>query len=117
MIGHLLPPRTRVEIGREAFWLTLLLVLLAQMADLITFRFTVQVFGASGELGPLGALYTVGGFWAVALVKLSMISLVIAILSRYPWRRFAVRRRMALIVASFGIFGALTNVMAFYWLV
>ena len=95
------------------FWPTLLLVALCQMADLITFSFAVAEHGPAGELGPLGLVYRAGGFWAVALVKLCIVGIVLAVLSRYPWRRTATRRHVALIVAIIGVFGAFTNVVAF----
>jgi hypothetical protein len=95
------------------FWPTLLLVALCQIADLITFSFAVAEHGPQGELGPLGLVYRAGGFWAVALVKLGIVGIVLAILSRYPWQRMATRRHVALIVAIIGVFGAFTNVFAF----
>jgi hypothetical protein len=100
----------------DRFWVTLVLLALCQVADLITFNFAVQTFGPSGELGPLGLVYQAAGFWGVAVVKLGLIGVVMAVLARYPWQRLATRRRMALIVAAIGAFGAFTNVMAFYWL-
>jgi hypothetical protein len=109
--------RTRTdETGAAAgdrFWITLLLVALCQLADLITFNFAVETYGPSGELGPLGIVYRMGGFWAVAVVKLGLIGILMAVLARYPWRSLATRRRMALIVAGIGAFGALTNILAF----
>jgi hypothetical protein len=95
------------------FGLTVLLVALCQLADLITFNFAVEMFGPSGELGPLGLVYRAGGFWAVAVVKLGLIAIVMAVLARYPWRSQATRRRMALIVGAVGAIGALTNATAF----
>src|SRR3954468_9053276 len=94
------------------FWPTLVLVALCQLADLITFNFAVATFGPSGELGPLGVVYRFGGFWAVAVVKLGLIGVVMTVLARYPWRRVATRRRMALLIAGIGAFGALTNALA-----
>lgn len=98
------------------FWPMLVLLAICQLADLITFNFAVATFGPSGELGPLGIVYRFGGFWAVAVVKLGLIGIVMTVLARYPWQRLATRRRLALIVAGIGVFGALTNVLAFYWL-
>lgn len=98
------------------FWFTLLLVGLCQLADLITFNFAVETFGPGGELGPLGLVYRAAGFWGVAIVKLGLIAVVMGVLARYPWQRLATRRRMALVVAGIGVFGALTNVLAFFWL-
>jgi hypothetical protein len=98
------------------FWFTLLVLALCQIADLITFNLAVETFGPSGELGPLGLVYEATGFLGVAVVKLGLIAVVMAILARYPWQRLATRRRTALIVAAIGAFGAFTNVMAFIWL-
>jgi hypothetical protein len=98
------------------FWPTMLLVVICQLADLITFNFAVETYGPSGELGPLGLAYRIGGFWLVAVVKLGLIGIVLAVLDRYPWHRLATRRRIALFVAAIGVFGALTNVLAFVWL-
>jgi hypothetical protein len=95
------------------FGLTVFLVALCQLADLITFNFAVEMYGPSGELGPLGLVYRAGGFWAVAVVKLGLIAIVMAVLARYPWRSQATRRRMALIVGAVGAIGALTNATAF----
>ena len=99
------------------FWFTLLLLALCQLADLITFNFAVETFGPGGELGPLGLVYEAAGFIGVAVVKLGLIAVVMAVLARYPWQRLATRRRMALIVATIGVIGAFTNVLAFFWLV
>jgi len=104
------------DVAGDRFWITLVLVAICQLADLITFNFAVATFGPSGELGPLGLVYRMGGFWAVAVVKLGLIGIVMAVLARYPWQRLATRRRIALIVAAIGVFGALTNVLAFAWL-
>jgi hypothetical protein len=92
------------------------LVALCQLADLITFNVAVGMFGPAGELGPLGLLYRAGGFWAVAVVKIGLIGVVMALLARYPWRRLRTRRRLALVVATIGILGAWTNALAFVWL-
>jgi hypothetical protein len=100
----------------ERFWPTVLLVIICQLADLFTFNFAVEMFGPSGELGPLGIVYSMGGILAVAVVKLGLIGIVLTVLARYPWRSLATRRRVALVVAGIGVFGALTNVLAFYWL-
>jgi hypothetical protein len=100
----------------DRFWVTLVLLALCQVADLITFNFAVERFGPSGELGPLGLVYEATGFLGVAIVKLGLIGVVMAVLAKYPWRSLGTRRRMALIVAAIGAFGAFTNVMAFFWL-
>jgi hypothetical protein len=98
------------------FWPTLVVLAMCQLADLITFNFAVEMYGPSGELGPLGLVYRAGGFWAVAFVKLGLIGIVTTVLARYPWQRLATRRRLALIVAAIGIVGAWTNTLAFFWL-
>jgi hypothetical protein len=105
-----------VEAVAGPFWLTLLLVVICQLADLVTFNVAVRIFGPSGELGPLGMVYQMGGFWAVALVKLSLITIVATVLVWYPWHRLRTRRNVALLVGIVGLFGALTNVLAFAWL-
>jgi hypothetical protein len=97
----------------SSFGPMLLLVALCQLADLITFNFAVEMYGPAGELGPLGLVYRFGGFWAVAVVKLGLIGIVMAVLARYPWQRLVTRRRLALIVAAVGIVGAWTNTLAF----
>jgi hypothetical protein len=106
-----------VEAVAGPFWLTLLLVVICQLADLVTFNVAVATFGPSGELGPLGLVYRAGGFWAVALVKISLITVVATVLVRYPWQRLRTRRKIALLVGVVGLLGALTNVLAFAWLV
>ena len=98
------------------FWLTLLLVAICQLADLITFNVAVKIFGPSGELGPLGVLYRMGGFWGVAVVKLGIIAVVMVVLTRFPWQRLVTRRRIALFAAGVGVAGAFTNVLAFSFL-
>ena len=95
------------------FWLTLLLVAICQIADLVTFNVAVKIFGPSGELGPLGIVYGIGGFWAVAVVKLGIIAVVMVVLTRFPWQRLVTRRRIALFAAGIGVVGAFTNVLAF----
>ena len=64
-----------------------------------------------GELGPLGAVYQLGGFGAVALAKLVAIGVALAILALHQ-RRTGHGRWLALLVATVGIFGALTNTLA-----
>jgi hypothetical protein len=95
------------------FWPTMLLVALCQIADLVTFNIAVEMHGAGGELGPLGIVYRLAGFWGVAAVKLGLIGIVLAVLERYPWQRLSTRRNLALFVAGIGVFGAVTNVLAF----
>lgn len=97
----------------DRVWLTMIVLALCQLADLFTFHFAVERFGPEGELGPLGMVYRIGGFGAVAIVKLGLISGVMAVLLRYPWRRAATRHWIGLVVAAIGAFGAFTNVLAF----
>jgi hypothetical protein len=96
----------------KRFWLSLLLLGLCQVADLLTFNLAVRAFGPSGELGPLGLVYGAGGIAAVALVKLGLIFVAMGILAFYPWRRLATRRRLTLLIAVVGLFGAMTNLLA-----
>ena len=97
---------------RNRLWPMLFLVALCQLADLVTFNFAVERHGPSGELGPLGLVFRIGGFWAVAAVKVGLIGIVMIVLARYPWQRISTRRRIALIVAGIGMFGAVTNILA-----
>ena len=96
----------------DRYWPTMLVLAVCQMADLVTFHFAVERFGPAGELGPLGLVYRWGGFGAVAVVKICLITGVMAVLVRYPWRRAATPRWIALVVAAIGAFGAFTNVLA-----
>ncbi len=89
---------------------TVLLVVAAQLADLATFGMAARVAGPSGELGPLGTVYEVGGFGPVAAAKILALLAVMCIFALYT-RRVGSPRRLALIVAGVGLFGALTNVI------
>jgi len=89
--------------------LTILLVVVAQLADLASFGMVVRALGPAGELGPLGAVYASGGFPPVAAVKLLGVLAVFIILALYA-RRVGSPRRLGLIVAGIGVFGAITNV-------
>ena len=92
--------------------LTFLLLAAAQFVDLFTFGLAVDKWGPSGELGPLGLVYAHAGIFAVAIVKIGIVAIVLTVLARYPWQRAATPRRLALIVATIGVFGAFTNVAA-----
>ena len=81
------------------------------MADLLTFNLAVRQFGISGELGPLGVIYRAAGIAGVTALKLGGIFVVMGILRWYPWRRLATRRRLALVIATIGLLGALTNLL------
>jgi hypothetical protein len=89
--------------------LTILLVVVAQLADLASFGIVARALGPAGELGPLGAVYASGGFPPVAAVKLLGVLAVFIVLALYG-RRVGSPRRLALVVAGIGLFGALTNV-------
>jgi hypothetical protein len=105
-------PGGTVDAWPKRFWLTLLLLGLCQTADLLTFNMAVRAFGPSGELGPLGLAYEAGGITAVAVAKLGSIFVIMGILAFYPWRRIATRRRLALAIATIGLLGTLTNLLA-----
>jgi hypothetical protein len=105
-------PGRGVGVSAERFWLTLLVLGLCQVADLLTFNMAVVAFGPARELGPLGMVYQAGGIAAVAFVKLGLVFIIMTALRWYPWRQFATRRRMALLMAVIGVFGALTNLLA-----
>ena len=88
---------------------TVLLVIAAQLIDLATFGLAVRVAGPAGELGPLGGVYAAGGFAPVAMTKLLALLAVLVIFTLYT-RRVGSPRRLALMVAVVGLFGAATNV-------
>jgi hypothetical protein len=89
---------------------TVLLVIAAQLADLATFGIVARMAGPDGELGPLGRVYADGGFAPVAMAKLLALLAVMLIFTLYT-RRVGSPRRLALIVAAVGLFGAATNVL------
>jgi hypothetical protein len=88
---------------------TVLLVVVAQLADLASFGMVARLAGPEGELGPLGDVYAVGGFAPVAATKLLGLLAVMVIFALYT-RRVGSPRRLALMVAGVGLLGALTNV-------
>jgi hypothetical protein len=89
---------------------TVLLVIAAQLADLATFGIVARIAGPEGELGPMGRVYADGGFAPVAMAKLLALLAVLVIFTLYT-RRVGSPRRLALLVACVGLFGALTNVL------
>ena len=88
---------------------TVLLVVTAQLADLASFGMVARIAGPEGELGPLGEVYASGGFAPVAAAKLLALLAVMVIFALYT-RRVGSPRRLALMVAGVGLFGAVTNV-------
>ena len=90
----------------------LLLVAVAQLLDLVTFAFAVERWGIQGELGPLGLVYELAGYWAVAAVKVVTIALVMLAMVGYSWKRAVTPWRIGLFTAGIGAFGAATNVAA-----
>ena len=90
---------------------TLLLAVTAQLADLATFGVAARAFGPAGEIGPLGTLYRVWGFDAVAFAKVLGLAAMLLVLDYYA-RRIGGGRRLALLIAVVGLFGALTNLVA-----
>jgi hypothetical protein len=89
--------------------LLVLLVVASQLADVATFGLAVRAQGIGGELGPLAGLYTSGGFGAVALAKCAAIGVAALILLRLSPRY---QRPLALLVATVGVFGAATGLVA-----
>ena len=90
----------------------LLLVAFAQLLDLVTFAFAVERWGIQGELGPLGLVYEMAGYWAVAAVKAATIALVMLAMVAYGWKSAVTPWRIGLFTAGIGAFGAATNVAA-----
>jgi hypothetical protein len=104
--------RRRLGTLRESLpRITLLVLIAAQLADLATFGLAVRVLGIADEIGPLRVVYSMGGFGAVAFVKLLAVAVMIAILEIYS-RRTGHGRWLAIIVAAMGVLGAITNILA-----
>lgn len=104
--------RGRLAILRDSLpRITLLVLITAQLADLATFGLAVRVLGIADEIGPLRAVYRMGGFGAVAFAKLLAVAAMIAILEIYS-RRTGHGRWLAIVVAAMGVFGAVTNILA-----
>ena len=96
--------------ARAATPLELLLVVAAQLADLVTFGIAARLVGPSGEIGPLRSVYLNGGFGALTAAKLLALGAMLCVIALYA--RFVGRpRRLALLAAAAGIFGAATNVV------
>ena len=100
---------TAVE-RRSLARVTVLLVIAAQLVDLASFGLVARLLGPAGEVGPLGEVYAAGGFAPVAATKILGLLAVMCILALYT-RRVGSPRRLALMVAAVGLFGAMTNVM------
>ena len=90
--------------------MTVLLVIAAQLVDLASFGLVASLLGPAGEAGPLGRVYAAGGFAPVAATKILGLLAVMCIFALYT-RRVGSPRRLALVVTTIGLFGALTNVM------
>ena len=88
-----------------------LLALLAQVADLITFSFAVMLDPAliSFEVGPIGAIYAIGGPVAAIAFKLAGLAVVFAALAIYHGR---LTRPILVGVVALGVIGAVANVHA-----
>jgi hypothetical protein len=84
------------------------LILLTQMADGLTFALVVSKLGISGELNPIiVSIYGMGGLAGILTLKASgavIAALIVAI----------TRTRLWVFVAWFGIFGAASNLLAFW---
>jgi hypothetical protein len=92
--------------------LPLLLLVVCQIADLVTFTLAVSVHGPAHESGPLRFVYQDGGLMTVAVLKVTGALLSAVVLALHPWRNLATPRRLALLSAAVGAFGAFTNVWA-----
>jgi len=87
------------------------LALVAQIADLVTFAVAVILEPAlvSFEVGPIGAIYSIGGLAAATAFKLAGLAGVFAALAIYRGR---LTRPILVGVAALGIIGAGANVHA-----
>jgi hypothetical protein len=85
--------------------------LIAQIADLVTFVVAVMIEPAlvSFEVGPIGAIYAVGGPVAAMAFKLAGLAVVFAALAIYHGR---LTKPILLGVAALGLLGAVANVHA-----
>ena len=98
--------------GRRAAGPALVLVaLLAQLADLVTFSIAVMLDPAlvSFEVGPIGAIYAMGGPVAAIAFKLAGLAVVFAALAIYQGR---LTRPILVGVVALGLIGAVANVHA-----
>ncbi|HYM83611.1 MAG TPA: hypothetical protein VEY67_05640 [Candidatus Dormibacteraeota bacterium] len=85
-----------------------LLALDSQLLDGATWLMAVARTGIGGESNPMAlALYAHGGTGLVLLVKIAAAT----VLALVAWRLDG--RRWALVPAMFGVFGAITNILAF----
>ena len=92
--------------------LSVLLILACQGADLSTFGLAAHLSRVSGEIGPLGVAYRVGGFGAVAAGKIGTVLIILVALNVLRQRKGDERllRLLVLFVAGLGIIGAASNV-------
>ena len=106
-MSHPTPTGPRAAGGRA--WVRLALV--AQLADLVTFLIAVVLEPAlvSFEVGPIGAIYLLGGPVAATAFKLAGLAIVFAALAIYHGR---LTRPILLAVAALGFVGAAANVHA-----
>jgi hypothetical protein len=85
-----------------------LLVLLGQMADAVTFPLGVAVVGIGGESNPvITTLHSAFGMDGVLAIK--YIAIAVMVLLAY---RLRAHHRILLVAASIGFFGAATNIIA-----
>ena len=69
-----------------------------------------QAAGPHGELGPLREVYISSGFGHVAAVKVLGLSAMVTILALYE-RLVGPPRKLALLAATIGLIGAVTNIV------
>lgn len=102
-------PSTRRRAAAGRAWIRLALI--AQLADLVSFLLAVVIEPAlvSFEVGPIGAIYALGGPVAATAFKLAGLAVVFAALAIYHGR---LTRAILLAVAVLGFVGAAANVHA-----
>jgi hypothetical protein len=112
--GDEIKPGARFLDTAQRMWLPLVLLLICQVADLVTFSLAVGVHGASRETGPLRFVYENGGLITLAALKVSGAVISALVLALHPWRSLVTPRRLALLSAAVGVFGACTNIAAIW---
>ena len=114
LTGDEIAPGARFLDTAQRMWLPLLLLVVCQVADLVTFSVAVGIHGPSRETGPLRFVYENGGLITLAALKVSGAVISALVLALHPWRSLVTPRRLALLSAAVGVFGACTNIAAIW---
>ena len=97
------------------------LVVLGQLADMVTFLVTATRLGLTDEVGPLHAWFGITSIPAITTEKSLGIFIIVGLLTMYAyvyegdWNtafRRLTPRRLNLLAAGIGVLGAVTNLYA-----